>query len=78
MKYRETLKCIEHKAPNQTTILVHPTDEQIFEASQQISHHILIESEKPPDAMMSGRGWERVQTTCIPDNAPTGCCNWGI
>jgi len=68
MKFRETLKLIEHKGPNQTVILVDPSDCEIFEATQQISHHILIQAEHPCDELMYGRGWMAVQTTCLPKN----------
>lgn len=67
MNLQNIYKLIEHKGPNQTIVLNNPTSVEMFEATQQISHHIIIYNHEPNDQFFIGRGWINVQTPALAD-----------
>lgn len=65
MSLQNIYKLIEHKGPNQTIVLNNPTLVEMFEATQQVSHHIIIQNQEPNDQFFIGRGWINVQTSAL-------------
>lgn len=66
MNIHNIIKLIEHKGPNQIALLHHPDDVTMFEATQTISHHIIIKTDTPDHNFLSGRGWALTTSTILP------------